>query len=125
MEISFVLKLHLGGPAFVENVNISPKSKVAYPSDVADSQVDSEMNLNASEMDGNCKESEVFILFVQNSNVFESNAEHIIEGSYRGSHSDFSGPTSRSTTCIAIVLNNHVVVANAGDYHCMISRKGE
>ncbi|KAF9596921.1 hypothetical protein IFM89_014485, partial [Coptis chinensis] len=71
----FVLKLHLGGPNFVENVNISRNRKVAYPSDVADSQVDSEINLNASEMDGNCK----------------------------GSHSDFSGPTSRSTTCIAIV----------------------
>ncbi|KAF9607815.1 hypothetical protein IFM89_001536 [Coptis chinensis] len=37
----------------------------------------------------------------------------------------FSGPTSRSTTCIAIVPNNHVVVANLGDYHCVISRKGE
>ncbi|KAF9624961.1 hypothetical protein IFM89_016593 [Coptis chinensis] len=55
----------------------------------------------------------------------KSNGKHIIEGSYRGSHSDFTGPTSRSTTCIAIVPNNRVVVANAGDYHCVISRKGE
>ncbi|KAF9614167.1 hypothetical protein IFM89_015662 [Coptis chinensis] len=49
----------------------------------------------------------------------------IVCGVVKGSHSDFSGPTSRSTTCIAIVPNNHVVVANAGDYHCVISRKGE
>ncbi|KAI6677975.1 hypothetical protein NL676_038771 [Syzygium grande] len=42
-----------------------------------------------------------------------------------GSHSDFSGPTSGRTACVAIVRNNHLVVANAGDSRCVISRKGQ
>ncbi|KDP33503.1 hypothetical protein JCGZ_07074 [Jatropha curcas] len=42
-----------------------------------------------------------------------------------GPHSDFSGPTSGSTACVAIVRNNQLVVANAGDSRCVISRKGQ
>ncbi|XP_057478249.1 probable protein phosphatase 2C 60 [Actinidia eriantha] len=41
-----------------------------------------------------------------------------------GPHSDFTGPTSGSTACVAIIRNNQVVVANAGDSRCVISRKG-
>ncbi|EXC01123.1 putative protein phosphatase 2C 60 [Morus notabilis] len=42
-----------------------------------------------------------------------------------GPHSDFSGPTSGSTACVAIVRNKQLVVANAGDSRCVISRKGQ
>ncbi|KAK9282318.1 hypothetical protein L1049_005232 [Liquidambar formosana] len=42
-----------------------------------------------------------------------------------GPHSDFHGPTSGSTACVAIIRNNHVTVANAGDSRCVISRKGQ
>ncbi|KAL1811061.1 hypothetical protein DCAR_0623174 [Daucus carota subsp. sativus] len=42
-----------------------------------------------------------------------------------GPHSDFTGPTSGSTACVAIVRNNEVCVANAGDSRCVISRKGQ
>lgn len=42
-----------------------------------------------------------------------------------GPHSDFTGPTSGCTACVAIMRNNQLVVANAGDSRCVISRKGE
>ncbi|KAH1067260.1 hypothetical protein J1N35_032247 [Gossypium stocksii] len=42
-----------------------------------------------------------------------------------GPHSDFSGPNSGSTACVAILRNNQLVVANAGDSRCVISRKGQ
>ncbi|KAK6927656.1 PPM-type phosphatase-like domain [Dillenia turbinata] len=42
-----------------------------------------------------------------------------------GPHSDFSGPTSGTTACVAIIRNNQLVVANAGDSRCVISRKGQ
>ncbi|XP_051137480.1 probable protein phosphatase 2C 60 isoform X2 [Andrographis paniculata] len=42
-----------------------------------------------------------------------------------GPHSDFSGPTSGCTACVAIVRENQLVVANAGDSRCVISRKGQ
>ncbi|XP_020570654.1 probable protein phosphatase 2C 60 [Phalaenopsis equestris] len=42
-----------------------------------------------------------------------------------GPHSDFSGPTSGSTACVAIIRHNQLVVANAGDSRCVISRKGQ
>ncbi|CAL2233528.1 unnamed protein product [Prunus armeniaca] len=42
-----------------------------------------------------------------------------------GPHSDFTGPTSGSTACVAILRNNQLVVANAGDSRCVISRKGQ
>ncbi|KAH8482866.1 hypothetical protein H0E87_030089 [Populus deltoides] len=43
-----------------------------------------------------------------------------------GPHSHFSGPTSSgSTACVAIIRNNHLIVANAGDSRCVISRKGQ
>ncbi|KAK6912485.1 PPM-type phosphatase-like domain [Dillenia turbinata] len=42
-----------------------------------------------------------------------------------GPHSDFSGPTSGSTACVAIIRNNQLLVANAGDSRCVISRKGQ
>ncbi|KAE8717269.1 putative protein phosphatase 2C 60 [Hibiscus syriacus] len=41
-----------------------------------------------------------------------------------GPHSDFSGPTSGSTACIAVLRNNKLLAANAGDSRCVISRKG-
>ncbi|XVF74867.1 hypothetical protein PTKIN_Ptkin13bG0145200 [Pterospermum kingtungense] len=42
-----------------------------------------------------------------------------------GPHSDFYGPTSGSTACVAIIRNKQLVVANAGDSRCVISRKGQ
>ncbi|KAG6608311.1 putative protein phosphatase 2C 60, partial [Cucurbita argyrosperma subsp. sororia] len=42
-----------------------------------------------------------------------------------GPHSDFSGPTSGCTACVAIIRNNKLIVANAGDSRCVISRKGQ
>ncbi|XP_022851108.1 probable protein phosphatase 2C 60 [Olea europaea var. sylvestris] len=42
-----------------------------------------------------------------------------------GPHSDFSGPTSGSTACIAVVRANQLVIANAGDSRCVISRGGQ
>lgn len=42
-----------------------------------------------------------------------------------GPHSDFTGPTSGCTACVAIIRNNQLIVANAGDSRCVISRKGE
>ncbi|KAG6785201.1 hypothetical protein POTOM_010928 [Populus tomentosa] len=43
----------------------------------------------------------------------------------KGPHSDFSGPTSGSTACVAIIRNNHLIVANAGDSRCVISIEGQ
>ncbi|KAE8735908.1 putative protein phosphatase 2C 21 [Hibiscus syriacus] len=42
-----------------------------------------------------------------------------------GPHSDFSGPTSGSTACVAVLRNNQLLVANAGDSRCVICRKGQ
>ncbi|MFS8019770.1 putative protein-serine/threonine phosphatase [Helianthus anomalus] len=39
-----------------------------------------------------------------------------------GPHSDFAGPTSGCTTCVAIMRNDQLIVANAGDSRCVISR---
>ncbi|XP_008228808.1 PREDICTED: probable protein phosphatase 2C 60 [Prunus mume] len=45
--------------------------------------------------------------------------------SEEGPHSDFDGPNSGSTACVAIIRNNQLLVANAGDSRCVISRKGQ
>ncbi|GAV71451.1 PP2C domain-containing protein [Cephalotus follicularis] len=45
--------------------------------------------------------------------------------SEEGPHSDFDGPTSGSTACVAIIRNNQLVVANAGDSRCVLCRKGQ
>lgn len=45
--------------------------------------------------------------------------------SEEGPHSDFAGPTSGSTACVATIRNNQLFVANAGDSRCVISRKGQ
>ncbi|XP_074570809.1 putative protein phosphatase 2C 11 [Curcuma longa] len=42
-----------------------------------------------------------------------------------GPHSDFSGPTSGCTACVAVIRNNQLFVANAGDSRCVLSRKGQ
>ncbi|WCJ40349.1 Protein phosphatase 2C family protein [Euphorbia peplus] len=42
-----------------------------------------------------------------------------------GPHSDFPGPACGSTACVAVIRNNQLVVANAGDSRCVISRKGQ
>ncbi|KAK9080137.1 hypothetical protein SSX86_001812 [Deinandra increscens subsp. villosa] len=42
-----------------------------------------------------------------------------------GPHSDFTGTTYGCTSCVAIMRNNQLIVANAGDYRYVISRKGE
>nr|GEV82812.1 probable protein phosphatase 2C 60 [Tanacetum cinerariifolium] len=42
-----------------------------------------------------------------------------------GPHSNYDGPTCGSTACVAIIHNNQLVVANAGDSRCVLSRKGE
>ncbi|KAF5748113.1 hypothetical protein HS088_TW04G00063 [Tripterygium wilfordii] len=55
----------------------------------------------------------------------DGNDQHDDWGFEEGPHSDFSGPTSGSTACVAIIRNNQLVVANAGDSRCVISRKGQ
>ncbi|MBA0723762.1 hypothetical protein Golax_004318 [Gossypium laxum] len=45
--------------------------------------------------------------------------------SEEGPHSDFDGPTQGSTACVAIIRNKQLIVANAGDSRCVISRKGQ
>ncbi|XP_064967666.1 probable protein phosphatase 2C 11 isoform X1 [Musa acuminata AAA Group] len=53
-------------------------------------------------------------------------SEHLDEWAYEeGPHSDFSGPTSGSTACVAVIRNNQLIVANAGDSRCVLSRKGQ
>ncbi|KAG6409682.1 hypothetical protein SASPL_127724 [Salvia splendens] len=42
-----------------------------------------------------------------------------------GPHSDFPGPTSGCTACVAIIRENQLIVANAGDSRCVISRNGQ
>lgn len=52
--------------------------------------------------------------------------DHVDDWAFEeGPHSDFAGPTSGSTACVAIIRNNQLVVANAGDSRCVISRKGQ
>eukprot|EP00249_Psilotum_nudum_P020892 c27886_g1_i3 orf=1221-2294(+) len=43
----------------------------------------------------------------------------------QGSHLDFQGPTSGSTAVVALLRNDEIVVANAGDSRCVLSRKGK
>ncbi|KAL3528990.1 hypothetical protein ACH5RR_008312 [Cinchona calisaya] len=45
--------------------------------------------------------------------------------SEQGPQSDYTGPTSGSTACVAIIRGNQLVVANAGDSRCVMSRGGE
>ncbi|XP_071742507.1 probable protein phosphatase 2C 60 [Rutidosis leptorrhynchoides] len=42
-----------------------------------------------------------------------------------GPHSNYKGPTSGSTACVAVIRNNQLVVANSGDSRCVLSRKGQ
>ncbi|CAN8284212.1 unnamed protein product [Cochlearia groenlandica] len=42
-----------------------------------------------------------------------------------GPHSDFTGPTSGCTACVALIKDKKLFVANAGDSRCVISRKGQ
>ncbi|XP_062155038.1 probable protein phosphatase 2C 60 isoform X1 [Alnus glutinosa] len=52
--------------------------------------------------------------------------DHVDDWPYEeGPHSDFHGPNSGSTACVAIIRNNKLVVANAGDSRCVISKKGQ
>ncbi|KAG6414606.1 hypothetical protein SASPL_121979 [Salvia splendens] len=47
------------------------------------------------------------------------------EWTEEGPHSDFKGPHSGSTACVAVIGENQLVVANAGDSRCVISRNGQ
>ncbi|CAM6009568.1 unnamed protein product [Sphagnum balticum] len=42
-----------------------------------------------------------------------------------GTHSTFSGPTAGSTAVVAVIRGNQLVVANAGDSRCIMSRHGK
>ncbi|KAJ1290793.1 hypothetical protein BS78_02G270300 [Paspalum vaginatum] len=46
-------------------------------------------------------------------------------GTEEGPNSNFPGPTSGSTACVAVIRNNQLIVANAGDSRCVISSKGQ
>lgn len=54
-----------------------------------------------------------------------SNDQHDDWAFEEGPHSDFSGPTCGCTACVAILRNSQLVVANAGDSRCVISRNGQ
>ncbi|KAL3511991.1 hypothetical protein ACH5RR_024708 [Cinchona calisaya] len=45
--------------------------------------------------------------------------------SEQGPHSDYIGPTSGTTACVAIIRDNQLLVANAGDSRCVMSRGGQ
>lgn len=45
--------------------------------------------------------------------------------SEEGANSDYRGPTAGSTACVAIIQNVQLLVANAGDSRCVLSRKGQ
>ncbi|XP_047941297.1 probable protein phosphatase 2C 21 isoform X1 [Salvia hispanica] len=47
------------------------------------------------------------------------------EWTEEGPHSNFRGPYSGSTACVAVIGENQLVVANAGDSRCVISRNGQ
>ncbi|KAM0844764.1 hypothetical protein ACQ4PT_056827 [Festuca glaucescens] len=55
----------------------------------------------------------------------DSNVQHDDWAFEEGPHSDFSGPTCGCTACVAILRNSKLVVANAGDSRCVISRNGQ
>ncbi|KAL2327824.1 hypothetical protein Fmac_021251 [Flemingia macrophylla] len=51
---------------------------------------------------------------------------HINSGtSWNGPHSDIGGPNSGSTACVAVIRGKKLLVANAGDSRCVLSRKGQ
>ncbi|KAH0707651.1 hypothetical protein KY285_012536 [Solanum tuberosum] len=45
--------------------------------------------------------------------------------SEEGANSDYHGPSAGSTACVAIIQNVQLLVANAGDSRCVLSRKGQ
>ncbi|GER44066.1 protein phosphatase 2C family protein [Striga asiatica] len=45
--------------------------------------------------------------------------------SEEGISSDYHGPSAGSTACVAVIQNNQLLVANAGDSRCVMSRKGQ
>ncbi|XP_011073313.1 probable protein phosphatase 2C 60 isoform X2 [Sesamum indicum] len=45
--------------------------------------------------------------------------------SEEGINSGYKGPSSGTTACVAIIRNNQLLVANAGDSRCVICRKGK
>ncbi|PWZ06399.1 hypothetical protein Zm00014a_000931 [Zea mays] len=55
----------------------------------------------------------------------DSNDRHDDWAFEEGPHSDFTGPNCGSTACVALVRNRQLVVANAGDSRCVISRNGQ
>ncbi|KAI9084534.1 hypothetical protein K1719_033522 [Acacia pycnantha] len=42
-----------------------------------------------------------------------------------GPHCGFRGPKAGCTACVAVIRGNHLLVANAGDSRCVLSRKGQ
>ncbi|KAK4800552.1 hypothetical protein SAY86_021039, partial [Trapa natans] len=57
-----------------------------------------------------------------------SGQTHVQTGDWQseeGPHSDFQGPNCGSTACVAIIRNRQLIVANAGDSRCVMSRKGQ
>ncbi|KAH7444971.1 hypothetical protein KP509_02G100100 [Ceratopteris richardii] len=43
----------------------------------------------------------------------------------QGAHSDYPGPNSGSTAVVALLQNDKIVVANAGDSRCVLSKGGK
>lgn len=54
----------------------------------------------------------------------EANRKSNDWSSEEGPHSDYIGPTSGCTACVAIIRDNLVIVANAGDSRCVMSHGG-
>ncbi|KMZ71561.1 putative Protein phosphatase 2c [Zostera marina] len=63
------------------------------------------------------------LIYAPRCGIFQNQADEW--ASEVGPHADFSGPTSGCTACVAIIKNNQLIVANAGDSRCVISRKGK
>ncbi|CAN0899519.1 Probable protein phosphatase 2C 11 [Linum grandiflorum] len=62
--------------------------------------------------------------FIWSPRAGENSAQYDDWAFEEGPHSDFYEPASGCTACVAVIQNNKLVVANAGDSRCVISRKG-
>ena len=65
------------------------------------------------------------LIFSPSSGKLRAYLNHLTKLLYQGPNSNFPGPTSGSTACVAVIRNDQLIVANAGDSRCVISRKGQ
>ncbi|KAL5980409.1 hypothetical protein ACLOJK_028317 [Asimina triloba] len=74
--------------------------------------------------DWSFEESKPTAVFLVEFHVLLHGAEQAITF-ISGPHADFAGPTCGCTACVSVIRSNQLIVANAGDSRCVISRKGQ